>query len=33
MKKIDSIWDGKIKAGFEMLVNNFSAVSSARFCR
>ncbi|MET0481188.1 MAG: PTS transporter subunit EIIC, partial [Mycetocola sp.] len=25
MKKIDAIWDGKIKAGFEMLVNNFSA--------
>lgn len=25
MKKVDSIWDGKIKAGFEMLVNNFSA--------
>jgi len=25
MKKIDSIWDGKIKPGFEMLVDNFSA--------
>ena len=25
MKKLDSIWDGKIKPGFEMLVNNFSA--------
>ncbi len=25
MKKIDSLWDGKIKPGFEMLVNNFSA--------
>jgi PTS system mannitol-specific IIC component len=25
MKKIDSMWDGKIKPGFEMLVNNFSA--------
>ncbi|MGQ1839425.1 PTS mannitol transporter subunit IICBA [Kocuria turfanensis] len=25
MKKIDGIWDGKIKPGFEMLVNNFSA--------
>lgn len=25
MKKVDAIWDGKIKAGFEMLVNNFSA--------
>ena len=25
MKKIDAIWEGKIKAGFEMLVNNFSA--------
>lgn len=25
MKKVDSIWDGKIKPGFEMLVNNFSA--------
>jgi len=23
--KIDSIWDGKIRPGFEMLVNNFSA--------
>jgi PTS system mannitol-specific IIC component len=25
MKKIDGLWDGKIKPGFEMLVNNFSA--------
>ncbi|GEP33039.1 PTS mannose transporter subunit IIA [Nocardioides szechwanensis] len=25
MKKIDALWDGKIKPGFEMLVNNFSA--------
>jgi PTS system mannitol-specific IIC component len=25
MKKLDSVWDGKIKPGFEMLVNNFSA--------
>ena len=25
MKKIDNIWAGKIKAGFEMLVDNFSA--------
>lgn len=25
MKKVDSIWDGKIKPGFEMLVDNFSA--------
>jgi PTS system mannitol-specific IIC component len=25
MKKLDSIWDGKIRPGFEMLVNNFSA--------
>jgi PTS system mannitol-specific IIC component len=25
MKKVDSLWDGKIKPGFEMLVNNFSA--------
>ncbi|WP_421734672.1 PTS mannitol transporter subunit IICB [Cellulomonas sp.] len=25
MKKIDSIWDGKIRPGFEMLVNMFSA--------
>ena len=25
MHKIDAIWDGKIKPGFEMLVNNFSA--------
>jgi PTS system mannitol-specific IIC component len=24
MKQIDKIWDGKIKPGFEMLVNNFS---------
>ena len=25
MKQIDKLWEGKIKAGFEMLVNNFSA--------
>ena len=25
MKKVDSIWDGKVKPGFEMLVDNFSA--------
>ncbi|WP_231748688.1 PTS mannitol transporter subunit IICBA [Mycobacterium sp. M26] len=25
MKKIDAIWDGKIRPGFEMLVDNFSA--------
>ncbi len=25
MKKLDKLWDGKIKAGFEMLVNMFSA--------
>lgn len=25
MKKLDSIWEGKIRPGFEMLVNNFSA--------
>src|SRR5690349_23309506 len=25
MKKLDQLWDGKIKPGFEMLVNNFSA--------
>ncbi|NQX11947.1 PTS mannitol transporter subunit IICB [Microbacteriaceae bacterium VKM Ac-2855] len=25
MKQIDKIWDGKIKPGFEMLVNNYSA--------
>jgi PTS system mannitol-specific IIC component len=25
MKKVDSLWDGKIRPGFEMLVNNFSA--------
>ena len=25
MKQVDKLWDGKIKAGFEMLVNNFSA--------
>ncbi len=25
MKHLDELWDGKIKPGFEMLVNNFSA--------
>lgn len=25
MKKLDQMWEGKIKPGFEMLVNNFSA--------
>ncbi|GAA1912697.1 PTS sugar transporter subunit IIA [Nocardioides lentus] len=25
MRKIDALWDGKIRPGFEMLVNNFSA--------
>ena len=25
MRKLDSLWEGKIKPGFEMLVNNFSA--------
>jgi PTS system mannitol-specific IIC component len=25
IKKVDSIWDGKIKPGFEMLVNNYAA--------
>ena len=25
MKQVDRIWEGKIRAGFEMLVNNFSA--------
>src|SRR4051794_22483471 len=25
MKQLDRLWDGKIKPGFEMLVNNFSA--------
>ncbi len=25
MKKVDAIWEGKIRTGFEMLVNNFSA--------
>jgi PTS system mannitol-specific IIC component len=25
MKKVDSLWEGKIRPGFEMLVNNFSA--------
>jgi PTS system mannitol-specific IIC component len=25
MRKLDALWDGKIKPGFEMLVNNFSA--------
>jgi mannitol PTS system EIICBA or EIICB component len=25
MKQLDKLWDGKIRAGFEMLVNNFSA--------
>jgi len=24
-KQMDKLWDGKIKPGFEMLVNNFSA--------
>src|SRR5690606_20614178 len=25
MRKVDGLWDGKIRPGFEMLVNNFSA--------
>ena len=25
MKKIDAIWDGKVRPGFEMLIDNFSA--------
>ncbi len=25
IKKVDALWDGKIKPGFEMLVNNFAA--------
>jgi len=25
MKRVDALWEGKIKPGFEMLVNNFSA--------
>jgi PTS system mannitol-specific IIC component len=25
MKRVDALWDGKIKPGFEMLVNNFAA--------
>ena len=25
MKRVDALWAGKIKPGFEMLVNNFSA--------
>ena len=25
MKRLDAVWDGKVKPGFEMLVNNFSA--------
>jgi PTS system mannitol-specific IIC component len=25
MKQLDKLWDGRIRAGFEMLVNNFSA--------
>ena len=25
MKHVDKLWEGKIKPGFEMLVNNFSA--------
>ena len=29
MKRLDRLWEGKIKAGFEMLVNNFSAGISA----
>ncbi|MFT3871345.1 MAG: PTS mannitol transporter subunit IICBA [Nocardioides sp.] len=29
IKRLDGLWDGKIKPGFEMLVNNFSAGISA----
>ncbi|HTY29276.1 MAG TPA: PTS transporter subunit EIIC, partial [Mycobacterium sp.] len=25
MKKVDALWDGKIRPGFEMLIDNFSA--------
>ena len=25
MKKFDAIWDGKVRPGFEMLIDNFSA--------
>ena len=25
MKKLDAVWDGKIRPGFEMLIDNFSA--------
>jgi PTS system mannitol-specific IIC component len=25
MKKVDAIWDGKVRPGFEMLIDNFSA--------
>ncbi|MFT3943716.1 MAG: PTS mannitol transporter subunit IICBA [Ancrocorticia sp.] len=31
MKKLDALWEGKIKAGFEMLVNMFSAGIAAFF--
>ena len=30
MKQLDELWEGKIKPGFEMLVNNFSAGILAR---
>ena len=30
MKHVDKLWEGKIKPGFEMLVNNFSAGSWRR---
>ena len=33
MKKLDAIWDGKIKPGFEMLVNNFSRGDPVRRAR
>ena len=29
IKRLDALWDGKIRPGFEMLVNNFSAGISA----
>ncbi len=31
MKRLDALWDGKIKPGFEMLVDNFSAGILAAF--
>ena len=30
IKKLDALWEGKIRPGFEMLVNNFSAAPTSR---